>query len=65
MRTLHVVIIAVSIVLTGVVIGIAQQTSPAAVNGCIYYATPSTLTNGQSTVLTCDSTGKLRVTTSF
>jgi hypothetical protein len=57
--------IALSIILAGVAIGVAQQLSPANVNGCIYFATPGTLTDRQSTVLTCDSTGKLRVTTTF
>jgi hypothetical protein len=57
-------IIALGLILGGIAVSIAQQTAPAAVNGCIYYATPPTLTDGQSFVFTCDSSGKLRATTS-
>jgi hypothetical protein len=57
-------IIAAGMVLGGVAVSMAQQASPAAINGCVYLATPPTLTNGQSTVFTCSSTGQLRVTTS-
>jgi len=57
-------IIAAFLILSAAVVR-AQQTGPAQVNGCVYYATPPTLTNGQSYVFTCDVNGKLRVTTSF
>ena len=40
------------------------QVGPNTIPGCIYLASPPTLTNGQRTTLLCDSTGKLRVTTS-
>lgn len=42
----------------------AQQTAPNVIPGCIYNATPPTLTDRQSTVLQCDVNGKLKVTTS-
>lgn len=47
--------------LIGVTVAIAQQSSPAAVNGCVYNATPPTLTDKQSTVFQCDVNGKLLV----
>lgn len=65
MRTSHVLILAAAIIIVGIAIGFAQVTAPAAVNGCVYYSTPPTLTNGQTYPFTCDSGGKLRVTTSF
>lgn len=49
----------------GLVIGSAglalAQTAlqPAAINGCIYNSSLPTLTNRQSTVFHCDSSGKL------
>jgi hypothetical protein len=60
-------IIAASIILAGMAVGITQPTSPAAVNGCVAHSiAPSTIpADGQVLALTCDSTGKLRVTTSF
>ena len=60
-------IISTGIVLAGVAIGIAQPTSPANVNGCVAHSTaPSAIASDGSLVpFTCDSTGKLRVTTSF
>lgn len=64
MRTSHVLILAASIILAGVAIGIAQVSTPAAVNGCVYNVTPPTLTDRQTAPFSCDSTGKLRVTTS-
>ena len=65
MRTLHVLILAAAIIAAGAAVGIAQQTAPANINGCIYLATPPTLTDKQAYSFTCDSTGKLRVTTTF
>lgn len=44
---------------------IAQQKNPDMITGCVYNATPPTLTDKQTAPLSCDSTGKLRVTTSF
>ncbi len=41
----------------------AQQ-APNVIPGCVYLASPPTLSNGQTATLLCDSTGKLRVTTS-
>lgn len=65
MTTRQAFIIAGGIVIAGIAIGVAQPTQPQVLTGCVYYSSPGTLTNGQQTVLTCDSTGKLRVTTSF
>lgn len=42
---------------------VSQQTSPAAVNGCIFISGGITLTNLQSTVFLCDVNGRLKVTT--
>lgn len=64
MRTSHVLILAASIILAGVAIGVAQVSTPAAVNGCVYNSSPPTLTDKQTAPFSCDSTGKLRVTTS-
>ena len=63
MTNTQALIIAVGIAIAGIGFAVAQQ-SPAATNGCVYMASPPTLSNGQQAVLTCDSTGKLRVTTS-
>ena len=57
------VILALGVAVAGIGYGWTQQ-APAAINGCIYLASPPTLTDKQSTSFTCDSTGKLRVTTS-
>ena len=65
MTNTQALIIAAGIVLAGIAIGIAQPLSPSNIPGCVFFSAPGTLTNNQSTVLTCDSTGKLRVTTSF
>jgi hypothetical protein len=43
---------------------VAQPTTPAIVPGCVYNATPPTLTDRQTSVLQCDINGKLKVTTS-
>lgn len=61
----HTLIIAASIIIAGVVIGRAQQTSPASINGCIVSGTGpiTTLSTNQQTVLTCNTLGQLRVTT--
>lgn len=40
---------------------LAQQTTPAQVNGCIYNSSLPILTNGQSSVFQCDVNGKLLV----
>lgn len=64
MKTMHVLMLCGAIVLAGVAIGVAQQTSPAAINGCIVSATPlTTLTTGQQTTFICDTAGRLRVST--
>ena len=65
MTTTQAWIIATGIMLAGALAGVAQQTGPALVNGCVYLAAPPTLSDRQSQVFTCDSTGKLRVTTTF
>ena len=65
MTNLQAAIIALGLTLGGVAMVTAQQISPSGINGCVYLATPPTLTDLQSFVFTCDSTGKLRVTTSF
>jgi hypothetical protein len=65
MTNLQAVIIALGLTLGGVALVTAQQVGPASINGCVYYATPPTLTNGQSYVFTCDVNGKLRTTTTF
>lgn len=44
--------------------GAIAQNVPSTYPGCVYNATPPTLTNGQNTTLQCDVNGKLRVTTS-
>lgn len=64
MRTSHVLILAASIILAGIAVGIAQVSTPAAVNGCVYNSSPPSLTDRQTVPFSCDSTGKLRVTTS-
>jgi len=43
----------------------ASNQAPSQFPGCVYNSAPPTLSEGQRAVLTCDSTGKLRVTTSF
>jgi len=43
---------------------VAQNPTPNVLPGCVYNLTPPTLSNGQQSVLQCDSTGALRVTTS-
>ena len=63
MTNTQALIIAIGIAVAGIGFAMAQQ-SPSAVQGCIYYASPPTLTDKQQAVFTCDSTGKLRVTTS-
>lgn len=65
MSTLHAIIIALGIAIAGIGLGIAQQSAPNAINGCVYNASPPTLTDKQSAAFSCDSTGKLRVTTTF
>ncbi len=65
MTTTQAAIIAGGIILAGIAYGVAQPSGPAAINGCVFLSSPPTLTNGQQTVFTCDSTGKLRVTTTF
>ena len=42
---------------------VAQQ-APQVIPGCVYNATPPVLSNGQQSALQCDSSGKLKVTTS-
>lgn len=64
MKIWHAIIIALGIMGAGIGYGWTQQTAPAQINGCVYFSTPPSLTNGQSSAFTCDSTGKLRVTTS-
>ena len=58
-------IIAVGIAVAGIGFGYAQVSTPSAINGCVYNSSPPTLTNKQTAPFSCDSTGKLRVTTSF
>lgn len=65
MTNLQAVIIALGFTLGGVALVTAQQIGPSNVNGCVYLATPPTLTDRQSYVFTCDVNGKLRVTTTF
>lgn len=57
------IIIALGIAAAGVGYGLAQP-APGLIPGCVYLSSPPTLTNGQTSPLLCDSTGKLRVTTS-
>lgn len=64
MTNTQALIIAGGLILAGVAVGIAQPSSPAAINGCVYLQSPPTLTDKQSAPFTCDSAGKLRVTTS-
>jgi len=66
MTNLQAIIIAIGLALAGIGFAAAQvgKSIPDGVLGCVYYSSPPTLTNGQSYVLTCDSTGKLRVITS-
>lgn len=64
MTNTQALIIAVGIAFAGIGFAWAQQ-SPSQVTGCIFFSAPPTLSNGQQAVLTCDSTGKLRVTTTF
>ena len=63
MKTYHVLIIAASIVVSGLVVSTAQQRSPNAINGCQYISAGITLTNLQTFPFTCDVNGRLRVTT--
>lgn len=59
-------IIAGSIIIAGLVHAYAVSIGPAAINGCIFNATPPTaLTDGSQVPFSCDATGKLRVTTTF
>lgn len=44
---------------------IGGPTTPAAVNGCVYNATPPTLSDGQVTVVQCDSSANIRTTASI
>jgi hypothetical protein len=39
----------------------AQPTTPGVIPGCVFNSVLPTLTNGQQTVLQCDTNGKLRV----
>lgn len=41
----------------------ASKRGPDSLPGCIYNATPPTLTDGQSSALQCDINGKLKVNT--
>lgn len=45
-------------------VGAATAQGVQVLPGCIYLASPPTLSNNQQAPLLCDSTGKLRVTTS-
>ena len=61
------VIVAVGIAVAGIGFAWAQGStlrSPSAITGCVVYAVAPTLADGYSASLTCDLTGKLRVTTS-
>lgn len=64
MRTSHVLILATSIMVAGALIARAGPSTPAQINGCVYNSSPPSLTDGQTAPFSCDSTGKLRVTTS-
>lgn len=64
MTNLQAFIIAVGIAIGGIGYSMAQQTSPNVLPGCIYNATPPTLSDKQSAPLQCDVNGKLKVTTS-
>ena len=50
--------------LVGAVVGYAYAQAPQTIPGCVYNATPPTLTNRQTTSLQCDVNGKLKVTSS-
>lgn len=67
MTTRQALILAAGMVAASIVhaYAVSTITTPAAVNGCVFNGTPPTLTDGQTAPLSCDSTGKLRVTTSF
>jgi len=65
MNNWQALIIATGIAVAGIGFGYANVSTPAAINGCVYNSSPGTLTNGQSAPFSCDSTGKLRVTTTF
>lgn len=60
-------IIAAGIIMAGVAAGVSQPSTPAQVNGCVAHTmAPSAIpTDGSLVPFTCDSTGKLRVTTAF
>ena len=60
MRNWHAFAIAGLTITMGAIVG-AQQTGPSAINGCVYLASPPSLTDLQQYVYTCDSTGKLRM----
>lgn len=67
MTNLQALILAVGIAVAGIGYAVAQvstKIAPSNISGCVVYSSPPTFSDGQSTVLTCDTTGKLRVTTS-
>jgi hypothetical protein len=63
MTNLQAVIIAIGIAFAGVGFSVAQQTSPNVLPGCIFNSVAPSLTNLQSSPLQCDSSGRLKVTT--
>ena len=42
-------------------LALAAQTTPNSMPGCVYNASGITLANGQSSVIQCDSSGKIMV----
>lgn len=64
MRTSHVLILAAAILYAAAMVAKAGPSTPAQINGRVYNSSPPTLTDGQTAPFSCDSTGKLRVTTS-
>ena len=66
MNNFQAAIIALGITAAGVAVGISQPTTPSGINGCVAHTVaPSAVTDGVALPFTCDSTGKLRVTTTF
>lgn len=63
MTNMQAFIIALGIAVAGIGYAMAQQ-PPAFIPGCVYLSSPPGLNNGQTSPLLCDSTGRLRVTTS-
>ncbi len=66
MNTTNAFILAIGIAVAGISFAVGQGTNrqaPGAINGCIFYASAFTLSDGQRTAFLCDTNGRLKVTT--